>query len=89
MARVITLDAMLATLDLVATTGWVAVLPGVMMARDRVQGRHVVRPLADPPLFLDLVTIEASRRPLSPAALAFQRALQATTEAACRAWAPG
>ncbi len=88
-ARVITLDAMLATLDLVATTAWVAVLPGVMMARDRVQGRHAVRPLADPALSLDLVTIEASRRPLSPAAQAFQRALQVTTEAACRAWVLG
>ncbi len=88
-ARAITLDAMLATLDLVATTGWVAVLPGVMMARDRTQGRHIVRPLTDPPLFLDLVTIEASRRPMSAAALAFQRALQATTETACRAWVPG
>jgi len=87
-ARVITLDAMLATLDLVATTGWVAVLPGVMMARDRVQGRYAVRPLADPPLSLDLVTIEASRRPLSPAAMAFQRTLQATTEAASQAWVP-
>ena len=87
-ARVITLDAMPATLDLVATAAWVAVLPGVMMARDRVQTRHAVRPLAEPPLSLDLVTIEASRRPLSPAALAFRQALQATTEAACRAWMP-
>ena len=85
-ARVITLDAMLATLDLVATTGWVAVLPGVMMARDRVQQRHSVRPLADPPLLLDLVTIEASRQPLSPAAAEFRRVLLETTEAASRAW---
>ena len=85
-ARVITLDAMLATLDLVATTGWVAVLPGGMMARDRVQQRHSVRPLADPALSLDLVTIEASRRPLSPAAAEFRRVLLATTQAASLTW---
>lgn len=85
-ARVITLDAMLATLDLVATTGWVAVLPGAMMARDRIQSRHTVRPLADPSLSLELVTIEASRRPLSPAAAEFRRVLLATTEAASRVW---
>lgn len=88
-ARTITLDTMMATLDLVATTEWVAVLPGVLMARDRVQGRHAVRPLASPPLSLDLVTVEASRRPLSPVALAFREALQDTTSAACQAWAPG
>ena len=88
-ARVITLDTMLATLDLIATTGWVAVLPGVMMARDRVQARHTVRPLADPPLSLDLVTIEAGRRPLSPVATEFRRVLQATTEAASQVWLTG
>src|SRR5262249_9204355 len=32
--RVIELDAMLATLDLVARTDWMAVLPGIMMAFD-------------------------------------------------------
>ena len=85
-ARTITLDTMMATLDLVATTGWVAVLPGVLMARDIVPGRHAVRPLAGPALSLDLVTVEASRRPLSDAALAFREALRGTTETACRVW---
>ncbi|MDT7952900.1 MAG: LysR family transcriptional regulator [Acetobacteraceae bacterium] len=87
LARTITLDTMLATLDMVATTGWVAILPGVMMARDRVQSRHVVRTLADPALSLDLVTIEATRRPLSAAATAFRDLLQETTVTASAAWA--
>lgn len=85
-ARTITLDAMLATLDMVATTDWVAILPGVMMARDRVQTRHAIRPLADPALGLDLVTIEAARRPLSPAAVAFRDLLRETTVAAGAVW---
>ena len=85
-ARTITLDAMLATLDLVATTGWVAILPGVMMSRDRAQSRHVVRVLADPALSLDLVTIEATRRPLSAAAAAFRTLLQETTASASAVW---
>jgi len=88
-ARVITLDSMLATLDLVATSDWVAVLPGAMMARDRTRSRHAVRPLADPPLSLELVTIESSRRPLSAAATEFRRVLLATTEAASRVWDTG
>lgn len=85
-ARTITLDAMLATLDMVATTGWVAILPGLMMARDRTQSRHAIRALADPALSLDLVSIEATRRPLSAAAIAFRDLLQETAVAASRTW---
>lgn len=85
-ARMVTLDSMLATLDLLATTDWVAILPGVMMARDRAPSRHAIRPLTDPGLSLDLVTIEAMRRPLSAAALAFRDMLQETTTAASAAW---
>ena len=77
---------MLATLDMIATTEWVAILPGVMMARDRVQTRHAVQRLADPALSLDLVTIEAARRPLAAAAAAFRDLLQQTTAAACAVW---
>lgn len=85
-ARMITLDSMLATLDLLASTEWVAILPGVMMARDRAWSRHVIRPLSDPALSLDLVTIEATRRPLSAAALAFREMLQETTAIASAVW---
>ena len=85
-ARMITLDSMMATLDLVATTGWVAVLPGGMMARDRVKQRHTIRPLTEPALSLDLVTIQASRRPLTEEAAEFRRVLVETTIAASLAW---
>jgi DNA-binding transcriptional LysR family regulator len=72
-ARVIELDAMLGTLDMVASQGWFAVLPGVMMAEGEEAGqrRFTVSPLGDPPLRLDLVMIEAARRQLQPEAAAF------------------
>ncbi len=69
--RVIELDAMLGTLDLVASTDWVTILPGIMMADDGTRAGLVVTPLTGPDLMLDLVMIEPSRRPMTEAAEAF------------------
>jgi LysR family nitrogen assimilation transcriptional regulator len=71
--RLIELDAMLGTLDLVARTDWMTILPGIMMADVDDAGRAsrlTVNPLASPELILDLVMIEPSRRPMSAAARA-------------------
>lgn len=78
-ARMVELDSMMGTLDLVANSGWVTILPGVMMARDRTPGRFTINPLAAPPLSLDLVAIETRRRALSPAGRAFQDMLRDAT----------
>jgi LysR family nitrogen assimilation transcriptional regulator len=77
--RLIELDAMLATLDLVARSDWMTVLPGIMMARDDGT-QHSVNPLAEPPLWLDLVLIEPSHRIMTAAALAFLSALEAEAQ---------
>ena len=87
--RVLELDAMFGTLDLVATTDWVAILPGVMMARDLAPGRLTINPLRGPSLWLDLVSIEASRRSLSPQARAFLGVLAEETAKASEVWAGG
>jgi LysR family transcriptional regulator, nitrogen assimilation regulatory protein len=76
-ARLIEMDAMLGTLDFVARSDWLAILPGIMMAVDAPLGQLKVAPLADPPMDLDLALIEPSRRPLSQAAEAFLALLQA------------
>ncbi len=70
-ARVIELDAMLGTLDLIARSDWVAVLPGILMAVDDAGGQLTVSPIMAPALMLDLVMIEPSRRPMSVPAHAF------------------
>ena len=69
--RLIEMDAMLGTLDFVSRSDWLTILPGIMMAIDDPAGRFKVCPLSDPPLDLDLVLIEPSRRPLSQAAQLF------------------
>ncbi|HEU0059924.1 MAG TPA: LysR family transcriptional regulator [Hyphomicrobiaceae bacterium] len=77
--RLIELDAMLATLDLVARSDWMTVLPGIMMALDDGT-QHRVNPLAEPPFWLDLVLIEPSHRSMTTAALAFLAALEAEAQ---------
>jgi DNA-binding transcriptional LysR family regulator len=69
--RLVELDGMLATLDFVARSHWVAVLPGIMMATDAGVPPLKVNPLTEPPLILDLILIEPSRRAMAPAAECF------------------
>lgn len=84
--RTMELDAMMGTLDYVAGSDWVTVLPGVMMASDLEHGRFQVNPLAAPRLDLDLVVIEPARRALSPAAAAFYETLARETAALNEVW---
>lgn len=81
LASTMDLDAMMGTLDMVAGSDWVTILPGVMMASDAASknGSFKVNPLARPRLDLHLVAIEPARRALSPAAAAFYAALKAET----------
>jgi DNA-binding transcriptional LysR family regulator len=74
--RLIELDAMLGTLDLVGQSDWVAVLPGIMMATDTEAGPLTLNPLAAPAFMLDLILIEPARRTLSPIAAAFLALLE-------------
>ena len=90
-ARTIELDAMMGTLDYIAGSDWVTILPGVMMAADVREGRRAttpfqVNPIAAPPLNLDLVVIEPARRALSPAAAAFYAILEAETRGLNALW---
>jgi DNA-binding transcriptional LysR family regulator len=88
-ARTMELDAMMGTLDIVATSDWVSVLPGIMMAGEAGESPFSVRPIDDPPLFLDLVVIEPARRQMRPEAAAFFSVLAEETRRLNRPWANG
>lgn len=77
--RRIELDSMSGTLDLVANSDWCAIIPALVMARDIDTGRFLMRPLASPPLWVELVLISPSRKSLSPAAAAFLDVLRTYT----------
>lgn len=70
------LDTMHGTLDLVANSDWVSILPGILCLPDLDGGRRRVVPLADPPLSVDYMLIHARKQPLSLAAQAFADVLQ-------------
>ena len=69
--RILELDAMFGTLDLISRSDWVAVLPGILMATEDELPQFVINPLTSPKLLLDLVLIEPVRQSISAAASAF------------------
>jgi DNA-binding transcriptional LysR family regulator len=85
--RLLELDAMLGTLDFVARTDWVTVLPGIMMADNGEPRLFTVNPIVDPSFSLDLVLIEPSRRPMSAGAEAFLAMLEDEAADLNRRWA--
>jgi LysR family transcriptional regulator, nitrogen assimilation regulatory protein len=85
--RIVELDAMLGTLDFVAHSDWVTVLPGIMMAIDATSPALKVNPLAGPALLLDLVLIEPSRRAMTQGAQAFLDLLVAESQRINQRWA--
>lgn len=70
-SRVLELDSMFGTLDLVANTDWVTILPGVMMASDIKGHQFTINMIVKPVLKLDLVLIEPIQIPMEPLAEAF------------------
>ena len=64
------LDAMIGTLELVARSDWVTVLPSLISANDIATGEFTVNPI-DPPLHAEFVIIQPSRRTLSTQARLF------------------
>lgn len=70
------LDTMHGTLDLVANSDWVSVLPGILCLPDLDGKRRKVVPIADPPLTVTYMMIRTRKRPLSAAAQAFANILQ-------------
>lgn len=84
--RMMELDAMMGTLDLVRRTDWVTVLPGLMMSAEVERRSVTVNPLAEPALSLDLALIEPARRVMSEAATAFLEVLGQETHSVNACW---
>ncbi len=72
---VLEMDAMMATLELIATSDWVSVLPATLCYPDIDGGPRSIHPLADPPLYVDYVLITGAARTLGSAAQAFAEVL--------------
>jgi len=88
-ARMIEMDAMMATFDLVSRTDFVTILPGLICMNDIGSETLCINPI-DPPLHADFIVITPSRRTLStPAKLflqLFEADLKKAAETLTRLW---
>jgi LysR family nitrogen assimilation transcriptional regulator len=84
---VLEMDAMMGTLEFVAATDWVAVLPAMICVNDVAKGDLVVSPIADPPLFAEFVVIEPARQTLSVQAKLFLERLEKEVARIQQVWA--
>ena len=71
------MDAMIGTLELVARSDWVTVLPSLISVNDLASGDIVVNPLADPPMHAEFVLIQPARRTLTAQARLFLERFEA------------
>ena len=69
-AAMLEMDAMIGTLEFVARSDWVTVLPSLISVNDIANGDLTVNPI-DPPLHAEFVAIQPARRTLSPQARLF------------------
>jgi LysR family tcuABC transcriptional regulator len=80
------MDAMIGTLELVARSDWVTVLPSLISINDVVTGDIVVNPLADPAMHAEFVLIQPARRTLTAQARLFLERFEAEVAHIHAAW---
>ena len=71
------MDAMIATLEFVARSDWVTVLPSVISVNDIGRGELIVNPIVTPELHAEFVVIQPTRRTLSAQARLFLQRFEA------------
>lgn len=81
--RIMELDAMMATLDLVAKSDWTTILPGCLVIDDTSAQHRQLHPIQKPAMSLNYVLIEQASKTLSPAAQLFCEAMQSELTAVC------
>lgn len=87
--ELVELDTMFGAFEFVARSDHCAIIPATMLLPEIVDRRLCVRPLAGPPLTLDLMAIQPRRRSLSPIAAAFLANLEDQLRDAARVWQDG
>ena len=76
-AAMLEMDAMIGTLEFVARSDWVTVLPSLISVNDLATGDIIVNPLADPPMHAEFVLIQPARRTLTAQARLFLERFEA------------
>jgi LysR family tcuABC transcriptional regulator len=80
------MDAMIATLEFVARSDWVAVLPSIISVNDIGRGELIVNPVVLPELHAEFVVVHPTRRTLSTQARLFLERFEAEVAHIHRVW---
>jgi len=76
-AAMLEMDAMIGTLEFVARSDWMTVLPSLISVNDIAKGDLVVNPIVDPPLHVECIVIQPARRTLTTQARLFLERFEA------------
>src|SRR5215813_14666936 len=85
-AATLEMDAMIGTLEFVARSDWVTVLPSVISVNDITKGDMVVNPICDPPLHIECIVIQPTRRTLTTQARLFLERFEAEVAHIHQVW---
>jgi LysR family nitrogen assimilation transcriptional regulator len=85
-AAMLEMDAMIGTLEFVARSDWVTVLPSLICINDVGKGDLVVNPIVKPTLRAEFVIIQPARRTLSALARRFLESFEAQVANIHGAW---
>lgn len=77
---------MLGTLEMVAATDWVSILPSAICHADRAGTQRKLHVIAEPPMNLDYVIVEKAEMSLSRAAQPLADQIIAHTDAILSDW---
>ncbi len=81
LADMMEMDGMLATIEIIAQSHWVAILPSAICHADRGGAARWLNPICDPPMTLDYVIVQKAEMTLSRAArLLADRIAQSTAD---------
>jgi DNA-binding transcriptional LysR family regulator len=86
-AAMLEMDAMIATLEFVARSDWVTILPSVISVNDIGRGELIVNPIVEPELHAEFVVIQPKRRTLSTQARLFLQRFEAEVAHIHGVWA--
>lgn len=85
-AAMLEMDAMIATLEFVARSDWVTILPSVISVNDIGRGELIVNPITEPELHAEFVVVQPTRRTLSTQARLFLQRFEAEVAHIHQVW---
>jgi len=82
-SKIMELDSMMATLDLVSRSDWTTILPGCLVIDDIASSERQLHPIQHPSMSLNYVMVEQASKTLSPAAQLLCEAIQTELSEVC------